>query len=138
LAERKVGGEFIFFYGTLLLEFVLEAMRDVVGRLLLYGEGSVRGALYDLGDYPGAVFDKASDKRVYGLVFQLPEDSQVLKALDRYEGYEPAAHGASLFVRKLVCVDLPTGGTSECWAYEYNGDPASAPVIASGRYEGPG
>ena len=98
----------------------------------------MRGVLFDLGEYPGAVFDDASNKRVYGAVFQLPEDSGVLKALERYEGYEPGAYTASLFVRNCEQVDLADGRTMECWAYEYNGNPQGAPVIASGRYEGPG
>jgi len=126
--------EFVFFYGTLLPQFVPESMREVVARLDFYGEGSVLGTLYDLGDYPGAVFDATSDKRVHGAVFQLPEDSRLLEALDRYEGYEPDSSTASLFVRKLVDVDLTTAGNIECWTYEYNGNPQGAPIIASGRY----
>src|SRR5215469_8756692 len=64
-------------------------------------KGRREGLLFDLTEYPGAVFNKASDKRVCGAVFRMPEDSQVLEALDRYEGYEPAVADASLFVRKL-------------------------------------
>jgi gamma-glutamylcyclotransferase (GGCT)/AIG2-like uncharacterized protein YtfP len=134
LTESKAVSEFVFFYGTLLPELVPAAMRDVVARLRFYGEGSSPGILYDLSQYPGAVFDKASDKRIYGAVFHLPADSRVLQALDRYEGYEPASSTASLFVRKLVRADLTTGSTIECWAYEYNGSPQGAPIIASGRY----
>ena len=138
MVEGKDTAEFVFLYGTLLPQFVPEAMRDVVTRLHFRGDGSLRGMLYDLGDYPGALFDKTSDERVYGAIFELPEDSRVLEELDRYEGYEPGVQVASLFVRKLQCVVLATGGTIECWAYEYNGNPDGAPVIASGRYEGPG
>ena len=101
-------------------------------------DGSLRGVLYDLGEYPGAVFDTTTDKRVDGTIFELPEDPQVLEALDRYEGYEPTPHATNLFVRKLQRVDLTTGDTIECWAYEYNGNPDGARVIASGRYERPG
>jgi gamma-glutamylcyclotransferase (GGCT)/AIG2-like uncharacterized protein YtfP len=75
--------------------------------------------------------------RVDGTVFELPEDPQVLEALDRYEGYEPTAQATNLFVRKLQRVDLTTGDTIECWSYEYNGNPDDALVIASGRYETP-
>ena len=138
MAEQKDSGEFVFFYGTLLPEFVPDTMRSVLDRLRFSGEGSVCGMLYDLGEYPGAVFDATSDKRVYGAVFELPEDSQVLQALGRYEGYDPSARHKSLFVRKLQHVDLATGGAIECWSYEYNGNPEGAPILASGRYEGTG
>jgi len=134
--ERKESAEFVFFYGTLLPESVPEAMRDVVARLDFYEEGSAPGMLFDLGEYPGAIFGGSSSNRVLGTVFQLPEDLRMLAALDRYEGYKPAARASSLFVRKRVRVDLTTGGTVESWAYEYNGNPQSARVIASGRYEG--
>jgi gamma-glutamylcyclotransferase (GGCT)/AIG2-like uncharacterized protein YtfP len=126
----------VFFYGTLLPEFVPPAMRDVVAPLHFCGEGSVRGVLFDLGEYPGAVFDEMSDKRVYGAVFQLPVDSGVLEKLDRYEGYEHGGHTASLFVRKLQPIDVADGATMECWVYEYNGNPQGVPLIASGRYRG--
>jgi gamma-glutamylcyclotransferase (GGCT)/AIG2-like uncharacterized protein YtfP len=135
--QGEGSNQFVFVYGTLLPRFVPAAMRDVIARLDLYGEGSVRGVLFDLGEYPGAVLDKASDNRVYGRVFQLSQDFPAIEALDRYEGYEPAAHNMSLFVRKLEDVELTTGATIECWVYEYNGDPQGAPIIASGRYEGP-
>jgi hypothetical protein len=79
----------VFFYGRLLPEFAPPAMRDVVGRSDFYDEGSVCGLLFNLGEYPGAVFDDRSGQRVYGAVFHLAEDSQVFEVLDRYEGYEP-------------------------------------------------
>ena len=135
--ERKDTAEFVFLYGTLLPQFVPEAMREVVARLHFHGDGSLRGVLYDLGDYPGAVFDTTTDMRVDGTVFELPQDPQVLEALDRYEGYDPTPHAANLFVRKLQRVDLMTGDTIECWVYEYNGNPNGALVIARGRYERP-
>ena len=138
IVERKDTAEFVFLYGTLLPQFVPEAMRDVVARLHFHGDGSLRGVLYDLGEYPGAVFDTTTDMRVNGSVFELPEDPQVLEALDRYEGYEPTPHATNRFVRKLQRVDLTTGDTIEGWAYEYNGNPDGALVIASGRYERPG
>jgi gamma-glutamylcyclotransferase (GGCT)/AIG2-like uncharacterized protein YtfP len=128
--ECKDTAELVFLYGTLLPQFVPETMRGVVARLHFRGDGSLRGVLYDLGEYPGAVFDTTTDMRVDGTVFELPEDPQVLEALDRYEGYESTPHATNLFVRKLQRVDLTTGDTIECWAYEYNGNPDGALVIA--------
>ena len=136
--ECKDTAELVFLYGTLLPQFVPETMRDVGARLHFHGDGSLRGVLYDLGEYPGAVFDTTTDMRVDGTVFEFPEDPQVVEAFDRYEGYEPTPHATNLFVRKLRRVDLTTGDTIEFWAYEYNGNPDGALVIASGCYERPG
>jgi hypothetical protein len=87
--ERKDTAEFVFFYQTLLPPFVPEAIRDVVARLHFHGDGSLCGVLYDLGEYPGAAFGATTGMRVDGTVFELPEDPQVLEALECYEGYEP-------------------------------------------------
>ena len=126
--------DFVFVYGTLLPQYVPAAMRKVVAGLRFYGEGSVRGVLYDLGEYPGAVLDKSSDMRVYGAVFQLPDTWSALPELDRYEGYDPASPGNGLFVRKCCPVVLSGGSFLDSWIYEYNGSPTGARVIASGRY----
>jgi gamma-glutamylcyclotransferase (GGCT)/AIG2-like uncharacterized protein YtfP len=71
--ECKDITELVFLYGTLLPQFVPETMRDVVARLHFHGDGSLRGVLYDLGEYPGVVFEITTDMRVDGTVFELPE-----------------------------------------------------------------
>jgi len=43
---------------------------------------------------------------------------------------KPTPHFTNLFVRKLQRVELTTGDTIEGWAYEYNGNPDGALVIA--------
>lgn len=109
-------------------------MSGVIAKLRLYGEGSVRGVLYDLGDYPGAVLNPASKSSVHGTGFQLPDTSTVLDALDRYEDYDPASPGTSQFVRKLCSVTLYDGAVVACWIYEFNGNTKGTPIIASGHY----
>jgi gamma-glutamylcyclotransferase (GGCT)/AIG2-like uncharacterized protein YtfP len=128
--------DYVFFYGTLLPEHARAAMRSVVARLTFYGKGSVAGVLYDLGEYPGAVLDESSDRRVHGAVFRLAEDAKILVELDRYEGYDASSPLASLFVRRRCPVELSDGNILECWVYEYNGKPADARIIESGRYGG--
>jgi len=133
LAESGKTGDCVFFYGTLLPQHTPPAMRSVVARLRLLGEGSVRGVLYDFGEYPGAVLDDSSDQRIYGAVF-VPEGPRILDDLDRYEGYDPVCPGSCLFVRRRRPVELSAGGMIECWVYEYNGRPTGARIIAGGRY----
>ncbi|HJT77178.1 MAG TPA: gamma-glutamylcyclotransferase family protein, partial [Gemmataceae bacterium] len=95
---------------------------------------SVPGRLYDLGRYPGAVHDPRAATRVRGRVLRLPEGRDVLPALDRYEGFDPAHPGDSLYLRVPQRVDLADGGGLLCWVYVYNRDPGAAPVVPDGDY----
>ena len=126
--------EYLFSYGTLLPQHAPSEVGGIVSKLRHFGEGTVRGVLYDLGDYPGAVLDPSSDKRILGTVFRLPEDPNILVEFDRYEGFNPSTPGTSLFLRKRYPVELATGPTLECWIYDYNGKRVGAPVVTNGRY----
>jgi gamma-glutamylcyclotransferase (GGCT)/AIG2-like uncharacterized protein YtfP len=125
---------YIFLYGTLLPENAPGEIRLAVTKLRPYSRGSVRGTLFDFGEYPGAVIDDSSQKKIFGMVFRLPPSRGLLKELDRYEGFNPATPETSLFVRKLHPVELHNGRRIDCWVYEYNGKRGSAPVVTRGRY----
>jgi gamma-glutamylcyclotransferase (GGCT)/AIG2-like uncharacterized protein YtfP len=126
--------EYLFSYGTLLPGHAPAEIAGAVAQLRPIGRGTVRGVLYDLGDYPGAVFDSASDKRVLGTVFRIPNDTTFLDKLDEYEGFDPSASRTSLFIRKRHPVRLSTGRTLHCWVYEYNGKRRGLSVLANGVY----
>jgi len=128
--------EFLFAYGTLQPGRAPEEIASVVAKLELVGEGSAAGVLYDLGEYPGALLDPSSEKRIFGSVFRLPSDPDLLGALDAYEGYDPDAPNTSLFVRRCCMVALTDERELPCWLYEYNREPGSARVLATGRFEG--
>jgi gamma-glutamylcyclotransferase (GGCT)/AIG2-like uncharacterized protein YtfP len=76
----------MFAYGTLQPGFAPPIVRPVVDRLILVGPATAIGKVYDLGDYPGAVF--GGDVVLHGTVYQLPAgvETATLAALDRYEG----------------------------------------------------
>lgn len=105
----------------------------MVSGLERVGRAWIRGRLYDLGDYPGAVADSAATTRVHGQVFRLPADPAVLRALDAYEGYNPAHPAGSLFVRTQRLATLGSGRRIRCWIYVYGPDPGSAPVVPHGN-----
>lgn len=126
--------DFLFSYGTLLPEHAPTEIKALVAKLHSYGEGFVRGVLFDFGEYPGVVLDDTSATQVSGTISRLPEDPNFLNELDRYEGFTPSSPGASLFVRKRHPVVLSDGSVLDCWIYEYNRKPGSAPIVASGRY----
>jgi len=125
---------YLFTYGTLLPEHAPTEIASVVEQLRKVGSGAVRGRLYDLGEYPGAVLDPSSSKKISGAVFQLPDDPAVLAKLDAYEGFQPRTRRSSLFVRTLCPVTMRNGRRLRCWIYVYNRKPTAAPVIVNGRY----
>ncbi len=124
----------LFVYGTLTPSRAPAEISAAVRRLKRVGAASVRGRLYDLGEYPGAVLSRTSPSVIKGQVFELPEDQQVLDSIDTYEGFDPDHPRGSLFVRKRWPVTLADGSRMTCWIYAYNRKPGDARLIASGSY----
>ena len=127
--------EYLFSYGTLLPEYAPGEISSTVRGLECVGSAFVLGRLYDLGEYPGAILDPTSQMKVVGKVFALPEDQNVLKSLDSYEGFKPEDLKHSLFVREQTTVTLDGGGKLSCWIYVYNQDLNDALLVASGDYK---
>jgi len=125
---------FLFLYGTLLPEHAPTEMLHLVARLKFISAGSMPGDLFDLGEFPGAVFDANARHRVWGQMFELPEDAPLLAQLDTYEGYSPNDPAASLFVRQKRPITLPDGSEQLCWVYLYNRPTGQAHPIPSGDY----
>ncbi len=128
--------EYLFAYGTLHPERAPDEIADLVGRFEPVGKGTVRGTLYDLGSYPGAVLEEGSTRRILGTVFRLPAGDDVLRRLDEYEEFDPRVPQASLFIRRLREAELDGGRMVPCWIYEYNGSTADAAIVENGTYSG--
>jgi len=124
----------LFVYGTLSPRHAPPEIAATVRRLRPVGAASVRGRLYDLGKYPGAILSKSSRSVIRGEVFELPSDAQTLSSLDNYEGFEPGKPSSSLFVRRASSVVMDDGTRLRCWVYVYNGDTRQALPVRSGRY----
>ena len=86
------------------------------------GLGRVRGALLNLGRYPGLVDGQGP---VHGEVYQV-EDPELLQAIDRAEGYN--------FERRLKLVTFANGRRRRTWLYEYRGPRRDAVPIPGGDY----
>jgi len=127
--------EYLFLYGTLLPGDSTEESSRIVGRLKRVGSATVRGRLYDFGDYPGAVLDRTAKSSIKGELFELPnDDDSALKALDDYEEFNRTDRRNSLFVRTRTVATLQGGRQLNAWVYVYNRNPGSARQIASGDY----
>lgn len=116
----------LFAYGTLQPGLAPAEIASAVEALRPVGEGFFFGKLYDLGSYPGAVIDPASERIVYGTVYKLPDDAAVMAHLDAYEGPD--------YVRIEQLVTLTKGGVVSCWVYDYLGRPSEDRRIESGRW----
>lgn len=101
-----MGKHLVFVYGTLRRGGV-RAMPDIFPGSEFVGSASVRGQLYDFGEYPGLLLGE-SGSPVAGEVYEVSEE--VLNKLDDIE--EPAHYS-----RREVEVSLG-GGTTKCWVYE--------------------
>lgn len=110
----------------------------LAAKLRVVGEGFVRGVLYDLGGYPGAVPDENVKSRIAGTVMLLPEDESVLRQLDAYEGFDPRSPETSEYVRELRRVELFVGGSLECWIYIYKWETDGKRAIESGEWKSGG
>ena len=120
----------LFIYGTLHPDRAPRAIADVVRRLKPVGAGTIRGRMFDLGEYPGVVLDDSAGDAAFaaapgtipGEVFEVP-DAETLVRLDAYEDYRPGDPGASLFLRVETTVAMSDGSERTCWVYIYNGGP---------------
>lgn len=153
--------DYLFAYGTLQPGAAPAEIAGAAAQLKAIGAGCVRGRLYDLGHFPGAVLDGAGNEQgkidqcgdqkqgsdqdqggdqnnarhvIYGTVFELPRDPEILAALDTYEEFDPENAAASQFVRTSCIVSLALGAAMECWIYVYNRGVKNAPVVEGGRW----
>lgn len=125
--------EYLFSYGTLQPDLAPKEIAPLVGQLRSVGRGYIRGFLYDFGEYPGAVLGE-TDLKVWGHVFALSENHNVLRGLDKYEEFNPLDLKNSQFVREKCSAVLEDGKAVEAWAYVYNRDPGPAPLIGGGDF----
>lgn len=110
--------QYLFAYGTLRKGSAPPEIAEIAEKLKFVGEGFVYGSLLDLGKYKSIA---AGEEKVFGHLFELPDDEGVLRKLDEYEGYLPENPATSLFLRKQTTVFL-YGAEIISWIYEYNWD----------------
>lgn len=106
--------QLLFAYGSLLRPTgyagVDAAMATTAADL---GPGYILGTLHDLGAYPGAVpaagGTGAAPGRIRGRLFAFADPDPVLRVLDAYEDFDPAAGPVGEFVRAETQVFLTPG-----------------------------
>ncbi len=125
--------EYLFVCGTLRSAFAPQQVKPLLERMKLIGTATVRGWLYDLGEYPGALLAEDGGT-IMGELLELPADENLLHALDQYEGIDESTPSNSLFVRTRCRAAMPDGQIVEAWIYVYNQTLKGARLIESGDY----
>jgi gamma-glutamylcyclotransferase (GGCT)/AIG2-like uncharacterized protein YtfP len=122
----------LFIYGTLLSDDN-EYGAYLKSNSSFYAPGKLKGKLFDIGDYPGAVLSADTDHYIYGNILKIEEFEKVLPVIDDYEGIGPEQPQPNEFIRFLA--EIETGEELiTCWIYLYNLPVTRFPQIESGRY----
>ena len=118
----------IFFYGTLMQE---DSNHQIIieNKLTFVGYGKIRGLLYDLGDYPGAIKNTLGE--IFGEIYKII-DSDVLKKIDEYEDYLLNDTRNSLFIRDTTLAEF-NGNCLQVFVYWYNHNIKNYHQIKSGN-----
>ena len=122
---------FLFVYGTL-LRADNEFGHYLCDHSKYHKKGKLKGLLYDIGDFPGAILQPKGQSYVHGSVYEVFTD-EVLWVLDEYEGMGPSEVHPQEYTRQLADIETPDE-TITCWVYLYNWPLDDCPLISSGNY----
>jgi gamma-glutamylcyclotransferase (GGCT)/AIG2-like uncharacterized protein YtfP len=131
-----VAAEFLFVYGTLRKKIASNMHQLLASHCEYFSEGVMKGRLYDVCGYPGAIESSDDNDKVLGELYKMPDRKPVLALLDDYEECSdrfPMPHEYSC---KQLSIELAGGGFVVAWVYLYNHDVSSLKQIISGDYLG--
>jgi gamma-glutamylcyclotransferase (GGCT)/AIG2-like uncharacterized protein YtfP len=123
----------LFVYGSLRRGFHHSAYQYISNYFRCVGPATVKGRLYDMGDYPAAV-PTHEDAYIVGELYELNNKDEfgwAFGQIDDYEGINPEIGEIPLYRRSITNV-FCNGLNSMAWIYWYNGDVSGHPVIESG------
>ena len=123
--------EFLFVYGTLMSLFNNSMAQYLRNNSWLINNGYFNGYLFDLGNFPGAVYNSQVKSKVYGEVYQVNRIEEVLKTLDNYEGVDDP--NFNIYKRKIIPVNI-NKKIINATTYVYIKPFASFKKIESGNY----
>ncbi|MBC8054647.1 MAG: gamma-glutamylcyclotransferase [Sphingobacteriaceae bacterium] len=123
--------ERLFIYGTL-LQSDNTFGRHLKNNSKYLGKGHFRGKLYNIGEYPGAIY-LPGDSFVFGSIVLLNEPEETLKVMDEYEGYGDKHTQPNEFIRQTLDIETDTG-FMKCWVYLYNLPVNQFQEITKGNY----
>ena len=123
----------LFVYGSLRSGFQHPAYAYISRYFTLKGTATVRGELYDMGEYPAAI-PSGEEKWITGELYAIQEEEEfswAIGQLDDYEGINGEPDEPQLYRRDKTTVYL-NGQTVEAWIYWFNGNVQGRPKIDCG------
>jgi gamma-glutamylcyclotransferase (GGCT)/AIG2-like uncharacterized protein YtfP len=124
----------LFVYGTLRKGFGHPLAKLLERSGEFFTRGWCRGLLYDVGPYPVLTTTTARDKSVFGDVFLLHEEQELLTILDEYEAVGEFLETGITYDRLKVNIESLSGVNISAWVYLYQGTLAHLQPIESGDY----
>ena len=126
--------EFLIVYGTLQSAFMNPYAQLLHKRSRYVAPGMFTGSLYDLGDYPGAIYLPNSATYVHGSVYDIGQHRErILAELDYYEGVRSAFEQPTEYIRTTIPVQCDREFIT-CWVYLYNLPVNEQALIPTGDY----
>jgi gamma-glutamylcyclotransferase (GGCT)/AIG2-like uncharacterized protein YtfP len=98
-----------------------------------HSTGKLKGKLYDIGEYAGAILSGGDGECINGDIVQMDSPEKVLTVIDDYEGFGEDQPQPNEFIRVLVEVETECGRVN-CWTYLYNLPVTNLQWIKTGRY----
>ena len=124
---------FVFVYGSLRSGFQSTAYEYISRYFNFFGEAKVKGKLFDLGEYPGAV-PTQEDTFIRGELYIVKNENEfswAIAQLDDYEGVLVEPNEKPLYRREIADIYV-NDAIVPAWIYWYNGNVSDKPVISSG------
>ena len=96
---------YLFTYGTLMSGFNNSMALYLRKNAQLIAKAYFNGLMFDLGSYPGAIYESDTTHKVHGEVYQLLTNNDVIfEILDVYEGINDPYF--NLYERKVIPVNV--------------------------------
>ncbi|MCS3735845.1 gamma-glutamylcyclotransferase family protein [Mucilaginibacter dorajii] len=128
----EITSSYLFVYGTLLINGNQYAVY-LQKHCKLVGEGKIKGRLYDIGQYPGAIIDANAQQYIHGSIYLMDNVENVLEIIDEYEGLGSDEPQPYEYTRRVVYIET-NNGIVACWVYLYNWDVHHFPEVSGGKY----
>ena len=128
--------EFIFVYGTLRKQMASDMHHVLAKHCDYFSDGVMRGRLYEVCGYPGAIESGDTNDKVSGELYKMHDRKLVLARLDEYEECSDRFPMPHEYSRKLLSIELSGGDSVVAWVYLYNHDVSKLQQILSGDYLG--
>ena len=129
----KHASHYVFVYGSLLRGFQGSAHEYISRYFNFFGEAKVKGKLFDLGEFPGAV-PTQEDSFIKGELYLIRDENEfswAIAELDDYEGVLVEKDEKPLYRREIADIYF-NDAIVPAWIYWYNGNVHERPVIPSG------